>query len=359
MFLKSLKLTHFRNYQKLDFNFDKQITVLIGNNAQGKSNFLESIYILATTKSPKADKDEELIHTGEEFVRVEGEVRLQVTGDSEQESTNLEIAMQLVEQSLRKKAKVNGIPRRVSDYSENLAVVLFAPEDVNLVSGSPSLRRNHLDQTMSQTDREYKRSLSNYENVVIRKNRILKAINEGKASIDQLDYWANQQVLSGEILIEKRKDFFEFINGSEKKFGEYSYDYLCNTISKERIAEYQQKEILSSSSLIGPHRDDFMFMLNGRDLAKFGSRGEQRTAVLDLKLSEVAFMENKLSSRPILLLDDIFSELDEAHREHVVSLSKLQQTVIATVEFDRYLRDLLKDANWFRVEKGILTPFKT
>jgi DNA replication and repair protein RecF len=348
MFLKNLKLTNFRNYPTLDFKFKNQITVLIGDNAQGKSNFLESIYFLSTTKSPKADKDEELIKQGESYLRVMGKV----------DETDLEIALQLVESSLRKRVKVNGIGKRVADYAANLAVVLFAPEDVNLVTGSPSLRRAHLDQTLSQIDREYKKALSGYENVVTRKNRVLKAINEDQARTDELTFWTDQQLILGTILSIKREEFFKFVNSVEKKFGAYKFEYLPNPISAERLKEYQGREIAATNSLVGPHRDDFLFTLEGKDLAKYGSRGEQRTAVLDLKLAEVAYIEATLGSRPIFLLDDIFSELDDAHREHVIELSKMQQTIIATVEFDHYLQKALKEAEWWSVNTGQIKHYK-
>lgn len=200
MLLKVLNLTNFRNYSHLSFNFKNPITVLIGDNAQGKSNFLEAIVFLASSKSPKADKDEELIKEGEGFGRVEGEV--------EETEVGLEIAMQLVDERLKKKVKVNGVARRVADYVANLAVVLFAPEDVNLVTGSPSLRRNHLDQLLSQIDKDYKKALTHYENVVVRKNRVLKAINEGMAGTDQLAYWSDQQAQSGSIVSQKKEGLF-------------------------------------------------------------------------------------------------------------------------------------------------------
>ena len=347
MFLKNLHLKNFRNYQKLDFPFPSQITVLIGNNAQGKTNFLEAIYFLATTKSTKADRDSELIKEGEETLHVQV-----IIENDQKEETTLEIAMQKNELSQKKRIKVNGIPRRLADYTGNLAVVLFQPEDINLVTGSPSLRRYFIDQTLSQVDREYKRTLSSYEQIITRKNRILKLIRENLASVDQLLYWTNQQIILAEIIHKKRFDFFHFLNQTEHKLGEFKFTYLANEISKERLLEYQGREIASASSLIGPQRDDFIFFLGEKDLSKYGSRGEQRTAVVDLKLSEVAFIEQVLKSRPILLLDDIFSELDIIHRQHVIDLSNLQQTIIASVDWDKNLAQSLKNAQVVRVENG-------
>lgn len=351
MFLKRIRLTNFRNYKSLEHDFNNPVTILIGNNAQGKSNFLESVYYLATSKSQKAEREDELLNSGETVLRVEGDV------ESAQDTTALEVAVQTLEGMMRKRVKVNGVPRRVWEYSGSLAVVLFSPEDINLVTGSPSLRRGFCDHVLSQTDRGYKKALSDYENILARKNRVLKAIRENIASVDQLVYWSQQQLLLGTQIANCRRDLFAYLNSTEKKLGDFRFEYMENPITKERLLEYQGREIDSATSLIGPHRDDFSFRLieeDGvhRDLAKFGSRGEQRTAVLDLKLGEVSYIESKLGSRPVLILDDIFSELDLGHRKHVVSVSKLQQTIIAAVELDNELEKDFEGSEIIRVKEG-------
>jgi len=349
MFLRSLHLTNFRNYSDRTFDFTTPITILVGDNAQGKSNFLESIYFLATTKSPRVERDEQVMRWSESITRVEGNL---------ENETELEVVLQKIDHLIKKRVKVNGIPRRVIDYSEQIVVVLFTPEDVNMVTGSPSLRRDYLDQTLSQVDRGYKRAVSSYENVVTRKNKVLKRIREGLGKRDELTYWIDQQLQWGKIIQQKRREFFQFVNSQEKNFGTFSCDYIESVLNSERLQEYQSKEIDSASSLIGPHRDDFLFLLNGLNLAVFGSRGEQRTAVLDLKLSEVSFIESVIHDRPILLLDDIFSELDESHREYVMQLAKLQQTVIAAIELDDELLKLLpKTTQVVTVDKGNIQEF--
>ncbi len=353
MFLKTLKLKNFRNYSELDFKFNAPITVLMGDNAQGKTNFLEAIYFLATAKSTKAERDNELIKEGEQVLHIEGVL------EKNNEDTNLEIAMQLVEASQKKRIKVNGVPRRLIDYTGNLAVVLFKPEDINMVTGSPSLRRYFIDQTLSQIDREYKRTLSSYEQIITRKNRILKLIRENLATVDQLLYWSAQQIELAALITEKRTEFFEFINTRNQKVGNNSFQYLPNVVTKDRLLDYQDREIASASSLVGPHRDDFLFLQDEKDLSKYGSRGEQRTSVVNLKLAEVEFIERNLRSRPILLLDDIFSELDVAHRTHVIELSHLQQTIIATVEFDQFLKEQFEKSQVMEVKQGTMTQINT
>lgn len=350
MFLKSLRLTNFRNYPKLTFDFDSPITVLVGDNAQGKSNFLESIYFLSTSKSPKADKDEELIKSGESVARVEG------IFDGKEGDTGLEVAIENnPELGFRKRVKLNSLPKRVIDYIGNLSVVSFAPEDINLVTGPPSLRRWHIDLTLAQIDKKYKDSLTDYEEVITRKNKVLKLIKEGLARLDELVFWSERQVEFGSIVSEKRRELFEFLNSTEKKFGDFSFEYLESTLSEQRLRGYQGREIASCASLIGPHRDDFVFKSKERDLSKFGSRGEHRTAVLDLKLSEASFIEEQIRSRPILLLDDVFSELDSSHQDHVLELVKLQQTVIATVDLIDYIKEKLPEAKIWVVENGRLS----
>lgn len=346
MFLKKINLANFRNYKNLKIEFLKNIMVLIGDNAQGKTNFLESIYFLATGKPVKSDADEEVIEFGENVVNVEGEV--------ERKEGNFKVAtiIQKSEGSIRKRFMVNGIPRRLLDYSGNLVVVFFRPEDIDLVTSSPSLRREYIDATLKQIDRDYRKVLSSYQKVVIQKNKLLKLIREGFAKNDELDFWNDQQLKLGVILQEKRGAFFKSINSFEKRFGDFEYKYLPSEISAERLVELRDKEIQSATSLSGPHRDDFQFFLEEKDMAKYGSRGEQRTAVLDLKITELSFFENVLKERPVLLLDDIFSELDISHRAHVLDLAKLQQTIIATVEYDKYLEEELKGNQILKVERG-------
>lgn len=343
MFLSSFSLTNFRNYTNLDFKFKTQITIFLGNNAQGKTNILEAVYFLATSKSFKADRDEELISYNESSLYAQGLLK---------DKTKLEVTMFLGDEGVKKKLKVNGVERRVFDYSGNLVVIEFLPEDLNLVIGSPSIRRNHLDSILTQIDKNYKKALSQYEEIVTSKNRLLKRIREGFGKKDELDFWIDKQLLLGKVLSRTRFEFLAFLNTAEKRLGEFSYEYIENVLSRERLDEYLSREIESATSLIGPHRDDFIFKLNQKDLAKFGSRGEQRTAVLDLKIAEVDFIENVCGARPVLLLDDIFSELDHAHQQHVINLSKLQQTIITGVELDYHIKQGFEKAAIFFVADG-------
>lgn len=350
MRLKVLNLQNFRNLENIKITFEKDITVLVGENAQGKTNFLESVYFLASGKPIKTETDEEIIRFGEASVNAEG-----VVLSLEETETVISTIIQSVEGSLRKRFLVNGIPRRLLDYSGNLGAVFFRPEDIDLITGSPSVRREYIDRTISQVDRDYRKTLSSYQKVVVQKNRLLKSIREGFSKVDELDFWNDQQLKLGLVLQEKRLSFFETINSFEKKFGDFEYKYLPNLISKTRLDEVNSREIQAAVSLVGPHRDDFVFYLGEKDLSKYGSRGEQRTAVLDLKITELSYFEKVTGERPVLLLDDIFSELDESHRKHVLDLAKLQQTIIATVEYDEYLKEALKTSQIFKVGNGVIS----
>ncbi|OGE19102.1 hypothetical protein A3A14_02420 [Candidatus Daviesbacteria bacterium RIFCSPLOWO2_01_FULL_43_38] len=398
MYLKNLKLTNFRNFSKLDLDLDR-ITLLIGDNAQGKSNLLESIYFLATTKSPRAEKDIELVKEEEDFTRVEGEVgeeqssvvsrqssddSLSVVSQSVAERpktekpnpenrkpitdyyTKLEIGMQKRQdglEGLEKKVKVNGISRRTLDYIGNLIVIYFSPEDINLVTGPPSLRRWHIDLTLAQVDREYKNALTSYHQAIIAKNRLLKKIREGLAQVPELEYWTDTALGSGQIVSAKRRVFFETLN-KEVNHKEFSFIYHENVLSAERLEKYLPREIAASASLIGPHRDDFDFVVLSerseskdhinRNLAQFGSRGEQRTAVLQLKMSELKFIKGLKGVMPILLLDDVFSELDDNHRHFVTSVINGQQTILSAVEETQVPKEFLEIVKVVRVEQGTI-----
>ncbi len=354
MFLKNLKLTNYRNFSQVNLDLSPS-TLLIGKNAQGKSNILDAIYFLATTKSPKAERDSELIKEGQEVLRVEGIVQSSEFRVQSSNETNLEIVMQNNSAGFSKRTKVNGISRRVMDYLGNLVVIQFVPEDINLVAGPPSHRRWHLDITLAQVDREYKRAISEYTEVVTRRNRVLKNIRMGLSKIEELSYWTERLLINGLVISDKRVKFFDFLEKAEPILGQnFQYQYLPNLINQVRLDEYFNQEIASAISLIGPHRDDFVFSLNNKNLGYFGSRGEQRTAVLDLKLLELEYINQTFHSKPILLLDDIFSELDDEHRDHVISVIENQQTIVTAVENENIPKEFLQMSQVIQVKNGVL-----
>lgn len=346
MFLKKLSLVNFRNYSNLSLEFDQKPTILLGNNAVGKSNLLESIYLLSTTKSQRVELDSELIKEGEEFSRVEGIL------EKSKSETSLEISFQLIEENLSKRLKVNGIQRRSVDFIGNLPAVIFYPSDINMITGPPSLRRWHLDLGLAQVDSDYKKSLTLYEQVLTSRNRVLKRIKVGESKVDELTFWTGELLKQGKVISDKRKGFFEFVNKLKKPLGDFEFEFHESILSEERLNQYSGREIAAAATLIGPHRDDFKILQNNRNLAHFGSRGEQRTATLAFKLSQLEFMAQVLGKRPILLLDDVFSELDAKHRESVIEIVGKQQTIIATVELENIPKEFLDSARILKVTNG-------
>src|SRR3989344_2499689 len=368
MFLKKLNLQNFRNYSNLSLEFDKRPTILLGNNAVGKSNLLESVYFLSTTKSQRVETEVELIKEGEDFSRVGAEV-YEIGSVAKQ---SLEITLQSAEGQFGKRVKMNGIPRRVVDFVGNLPAVIFYPSDINMVRGAPALRRWHLDLALVQVDLNYKKTLTLYEQILTNRNRILKKIREGVGKMDELNYWTEELISNGRVISEKRKNFFDFVNKLEKFLGNFKFEYMQSELVMDRLFEYSSREIAAAMTLIGPHRDDFRITLadtsdvgsdssdvesgtmRERDLAHFGSRGEQRTATLAFKLAQLEFMANKMGIRPILLLDDVFSELDGQHRASVIEIVGKQQTIIATVELEHIPKKFLDGSRILRVNNGVI-----
>jgi DNA replication and repair protein RecF len=335
--INKLTLINFRNYTKKSFVFSGSTTVITGPNASGKTNILESIYLLSTGRSFKARKEEEMVNYNVDIARVtyDGETKLEVIITR----GKIDIGAERPEKVPRKKLLVNGVPRHLYNFAGNLKVVIFGPWDMEIVTESPSVRRNFLDAVLSQVDREYRRTILSYEKGLRQRNKLLYQIREEGISRNVLTFWNQLLVKSGDYITSKRREFIDFANGlnHEKISAKYQLEYDPSTISESRLLEYKEAEVSAATTLVGPHRDDFMFKIeNGnksdRDLARYGSRGEQRIGVLWLKLAEMAFIEKVTETKPTLLLDDIFSELDHEHRDLVVEVCKNQQTIITTAD---------------------------
>lgn len=318
--IEDIKLSNFRNFKKRIFDFSEKITVIVGPNASGKTNILESLYLLSTGKSFKARIESEMVKYNEELARVKSDL--------------LEVILTKGDNGWPKKRMlVNGVPKRLVDFAGNFRIVLFGPWDLDLVTESPSLRRNFLDSVLSQVDREYRRSILSYEKGLRQRNRLLFRIREEGLSRSQLLFWNQLLIKNGDYVSTKRREFIEYVNNqpglNDQRF---SLEYDKSPISEGRLEQYKEEEVDAATTLVGPHRDDFIFKQEERGLSSFGSRGEQRMAVLWLKIAELNFIEEKTSERPTLLLDDIFSELDHEHRAVVMGIAKKQQTIITTAD---------------------------
>lgn len=313
--LKTLNLTNFRNFAKKEIEFGNSVNVINAPNAKGKTNILEAIVLLSLGKSFKTRKEEECIKYEENIARVQsGGLEIVLTKD--------------VIGWPKKRLLINGVARRLIDFVGNIKTVLFAPQDLELVTDGPSLRRNFLDTVLSQVDREYRRSLSSYEKGVRQRNRLLLRIREENISRSNLLFWNQLLIKNGNYITDKRRELIEYVN----ELGKCNIEYDYSAISEARFDQYKEAEVASATTLVGPHRDDFLFLKDNRNLASFGSRGQQRMEILYLKLAELAYIEEITKIKPILLLDDIFSELDHMHREIVMETINNHQVIITSAD---------------------------
>jgi len=318
--IKSIKLSDFRNFRAKSLGFSDYITTIVGPNASGKTNILEALYLLSTAKSFKARLEAEMIKYERNLAKVKG--------------GGLEVMITRGDNGWpKKKLLVNGVPKRTIDFAGNFKAVLFGPWDMDLVTESPSVRRKFLDSVLSQVDREYRRSILSYEKGLRQRNRLLFRIREEGVSRSQLLFWNQLLIKNGDYLSAKRQEFIDFVNSEGSPSNtHYRLEYDKSVISDGRLEQYKEEEVAAATTLVGPHRDDFIFFEGKRILASYGSRGEQRMGILWLKMSELNYIEAKTEIRPTLLLDDIFSELDHEHRDVVMGLAKKQQTIITTTD---------------------------
>jgi len=332
MYLSSLSLQNFRNYRKRRFSFSENTTLFVGDNAIGKTNILEAVYLLVTGKSFRATREQQMILYGQELGRVVG------TTEEDKLEVVLTVGEVQGEKVPRKKYLINGVGKRRMDFVGRLRCVLFRPEDIELVLGSPAVRREYLDSVLEQVDREYRRSNLSYQKGLRQRNKLLERIREGEAERKQLMFWNRLLIKNGEVITEKRRELIEFVNEEfKRKKIELRLEYDSSAISKVRLSKYSDAEVGAGKTLVGPHRDDFQLVMQRKgklkkDLSIYGSRGEQRMAVLTVKLVELEFVKKKTESKPVLLLDDIFSELDHEHRNSVLGLLEKQQTVVTTTD---------------------------
>jgi len=337
MILKKLDLENFRNYEKREFVFGDRINLILGNNGAGKTNLLEAIYLISVGESFRKGRIEEMVKFGNEMGRVVGKI-----GEDE-EKLEVIVSNGVVQgkKTLKRLFRFDGALKKRVDFVGNLAVVVFRPEDLEFVSGSPSYRRNSVDRVLVQVNREYAHSLVTYEQTIRRRNKLLFLIREGRSNRAGLAFWNGLLVKHGRILTEMRSKWVEFVNNLWKRSELFNYlkmEYKKNIVSEERMEEKIEIEIAMGMSLVGPHKDDFALessvfgLQQNSDLGIYGSRGEQRMGVLALKMGELYFIEKSLDIKPILLLDDIFSELDSKHRDEVIRVMQGRQVVVTTAE---------------------------
>jgi DNA replication and repair protein RecF len=410
MRIEFLSLTNFRNYARLELDFPGHTVLLQGDNAQGKTNLLEAIYYLATTRSPYAGAEHELVNWLAEnqdlpHARLVAQVR---KGDS---SLRIEITLVRTQSSrangpalsatkgprYRKHIKVNGVNKRALDVIGQVNVVLFLPEDIDLVAGSPSGRRRYLDATLCQIDPHYCRALQKYNRILTQRNHLLRTLRGREGDLDQLLFWDRSLVENGAYLVARRQEVIGELDrlaqaihleltGQKERLRlryEPSFDpsrpppsdyqlpleldlpsepgiYQPGTdlsqvaeAFRAQLREIRRREILQGMSLIGPHRDDLRFSVGGIDQTIYGSRGQQRTAALALKLAEVKLIGQEVGEQPIVLLDDVMSELDDARRGYLMQMiDGAQQAILTTTDLKVYSTEFLAEATLLRVREG-------
>ena len=336
MRLVSLNLEGYRSYEKKRIVFGEAVTVVVGPNARGKTNMLEGLRLVSVGESFRAGKIEEMVRFGEEMGRVE------VVMEDEGEEVKLTVILTRGEIGGKRVAKrrylINDIGKKKEDFVGILPTVVFRPEDLELMDGSPSLRRRWFDGVLVQGRSEYQRSLMAYEKALRRRNRVLEAVREGEVSKYQLAFCDGLVIKHGQIITEMRDKLVRYINDVFSRsdlFAGLRIEYDKSLINERRIKQYEREEILAGHTLVGPHKDDFVVLsVDGeeRDLSVYGSRGEQRMAVLGLKMGELLYLEEVFGKKVILLLDDVFSELDDEHSGEVHRVMLERQVVVTTTK---------------------------
>jgi len=328
MLLKQIRLKNFRNYKDNFFQFNPFITVIIGKNAVGKTNLLEGIYFGYRGSGFREKREIQLITFGEQQAMVE----LREWGENEQKT--FQILIKIENNKTKKLFYVNQVKRNYSFYvQESGRTVLFTPQQITIISNSPEERRNYFDDLLSYFYPAYKTALINYKNALRRRNKVLENNKDFDQLKTELKFWDNFLESEGKIIVKTREDYIRFLNENPKiEDQQFFIEYKKNQFTKEKAAQFLEKELKMKQTLIGPQKDDFRIYLKEKDIHFFGSRSEQRLALFWLKISEINFFEKHFGKKPVLLLDDIFSEFDLDHQKLVLRLIKKYQTVITTTD---------------------------
>lgn len=358
MIIKSLELADFRNYDFLHIDFDRGTNILYGDNAQGKTNILEAIYLSAITKSHKGSKDRDIVN----FDKEEAHIRTYL----EKDGIDTRIDMHL------RKNKSKGIAidgqkiKKAAELIGLLNVVFFSPEDLSIIKNGPAERRRFVDMELCQLDQFYLYNLNHYNKIVNQRNKLLKDMYFNPSLRDTLNIWDSQLISFGSKIIERRQVFIEQLNeiileihrklsgGKEDLVIKYEPDTSIENYEKT-LSSNQDRDIKLKQTTTGPHRDDFCFSTGNIDIRKFGSQGQQRTAALSLKLSEIELVKKLTKDNPVLLLDDVLSELDSNRQNYLLSTIGDIQTIITCTGLDEFVNNRFEIDKVFHIENGMIT----
>lgn len=357
----NLKLKNYRNCQDLELDLNSKKVLIIGKNAQGKTNILESVYFLSTLKSPRTSNNLELINFGANNCEINAEV----------EKTGVEISLDFsYDQEKKREIKVNKLKTRPKEFKKVFSTVLFSTQDLLLLRGTPQDRRDWLDAAISQIYPAYDERLSKYNKIRIQKNNFLKDYNQNETL---LDVYNEQLTILGSNIIYLRKKFLkEMEKLAQEKHSAISESekltiiYDCNFLDEEtteieiisekmknKLEERKKEEIIRGQTLVGPHRDDIIFYINNQESTKFASQGQQRTIVLSLKLAELDIITQKTGEPPVLLLDDVLAELDDVRQNYLLkTIDNNTQTIITSVDTLLFDEKFLKDVMIYKINEG-------
>ena len=355
MIIKSIELNNFRNYEKLHIEFEEGTNILYGDNAQGKTNILEAAYLSGTTKSHKGSKDKEMIR----FDCEESHIRTIV----EKNEKEYQIDMHLRNRG-SKGVAINKLPiKKASELFGILNIVFFSPEDLNIIKNGPAERRRFLDLELCQLDKVYLSDLTKYNKILNQRNKLLKDIYFRPDLIETLPVWDMQLIETGRNIINRRKVFIEELNeiigeihsnitgGKENIFIKYEPN-IDDIFFEDELLKAKQKDLKLSQTTVGPHRDDMLFSIEGVDIRKYGSQGQQRTAALSLKLSEIEIVKKSIHNTPVLLLDDVLSELDSNRQNYLLNSISDIQTIITCTGLEEFVKNRFHINKVFRVVNG-------
>ncbi len=355
MYIESVQLKNFRNYESLELDLSPGTNIFYGNNAQGKTNILEAIYLCGTTKSHKGSKDKDMIRFGED----EAHIRMMVNRDE----LSYKIDMHL-RKNKAKGVAINGLPiKKASELFGVVNLVFFSPEDLNIIKNGPGERRRFLDLELCQLDKIYLTDLASYNHIVNQRNKLLKDIYVQPSLKSTLEIWDMQMAEYGRRIIEKRREFIRELNETVRKIHynltggleELEVIYEPNSEAEgleSAISSNRERDMRMKLTSVGPHRDDLCVMANGIDIRRYGSQGQQRTAALSLKLSEIYIVKSKIKDTPILLLDDVLSELDSSRQNYLLDSISDIQTLITCTGLDDFISHQFRINRVFQVVQG-------
>lgn len=358
MIIESIELKNYRNYENLQLELSPGTNIFYGDNAQGKTNILESVYVCCTTKSHKGSKDKEMIRFGEDEAHIKLTVRKQ--------DVPYRIDMHL-KKNKAKGIAINGIPiRKASELFGIVNVVFFSPEDLNIIKNGPAERRRFLDLELCQLNKLYVHGLIQYNRVVTQRNKLLKELSFHPEYEETLDIWDLQFAQYGRQVIEYRTDFVKQLNemivgihnqlSGGKEHLEIFYEPNVGAEKLEdALAKNRDSDLRQRTTGIGPHRDDISFIVNGIDIRRFGSQGQQRTAALSLKLAEIELVKYLVKDYPVLLLDDVLSELDGSRQEHLLAGIDHIQTMITCTGLEDFLSHRFPIDKIYKVVEGTVS----